>query len=175
MAAFNQALSREVLRGSVVLASQSSSQQIAGVRGSPLIRSLFLALALVVTAWVLVRVTTTPARAVASSPVPVLVNLAVNSLPFHLTLSAQAKELEMDTGKIVTLPVTDSSISGTLEIDPENPRIGLQIRWKSPAAPGEHRFAKLVLEPPHRATLTHIFDAAGDIDDFLELPLSFAK
>jgi hypothetical protein len=136
-----------------------------------------LALALVATAAVLARVTSAPARVIMTGDIACkkIPASTLNSVPFHLTLSAPAAELEMDTGKIVTLPVTDSSISGTLEIDPENPRINLRIRWKSPAAPSEHRFAKLVLEPPHRTTLTHIFDAAGDIDDFLELPLSFAK
>ena len=124
---------------------------------------------------VLARVTATPARPVVTTVVSIPVNPALNLVPFHLTLSAQAAELEIDTGKIIQLPVTDSTVSGTLEIDPENPRIGLRIRWKSPVAQSEHRFAKLVLEPPNRSTLTHIFDAAGDIDDFLELPLSFAK
>jgi hypothetical protein len=175
MTALNQALSPEVLRGSVVLASPSSSQHLADVRGSPLIRSLFLALALVVTAGILVRVTTTPDRTAASTPVPAPVNPAVNSVPFHLTLSSLAAEVEIDTGKIIRPPVTDSVISGTLEIDPENPRIALRIRWRTPTATHEHRFAKLTLEPPAQATITRVFDAAGDIDDFLELPLSFAK
>jgi hypothetical protein len=147
------------------------------VRGSPLIRFVLLALALVATAAVLARVTSAPARAVltgdfARKEIPAS---AVNSVPFHLVLSALAAEVELDTGKIIRPPVTDSVISGTLETDPENPRIALRIRWRTPTAPHEHRFAKLTLEPPAQATITHVFDAAGDIDDLLELPLPAAK
>ena len=49
--------------------------------------------------------------------------------------------------------------------------IALVIRWRNPPTAGEHRFAKLTLEIPRQPTFTHVFDADGDIDDFLELPL----
>lgn len=60
-------------------------------------------------------------------------------------------------------------------MDPRNPHISLVVRWKTAATPGEHRFAKLTLEAPGQETFTHVFDADGDIDDFLELPLPVAK
>lgn len=31
-------------------------------------------------------------------------------------------------------------------------------------------FAKLTVEAPGKETFTHVFDAPGDIDDFVELP-----
>jgi hypothetical protein len=65
----------------------------------------------------------------------------------------------------------DSPVTGVLELDARNPRVGLVIRWKHPATHGERRFARLTLEPPGQAAFTHVFDADGDIDDFLELPL----
>jgi hypothetical protein len=71
----------------------------------------------------------------------------------------------------IRTPGTDGDISGILEIDPANPNLSLTVQWKNPPAAGEHRFAKLTLEAPGRDTFTHVFDADGDIDDILELPL----
>lgn len=94
------------------------------------------------------------------------------SIPFRLVLSAPATEIGIDTGKLLRPPTSDSLISGSLELDPENPHLALVVRWKNPPLPGEHRFAKLTLEAPGQDTFTHVFDATGDIDDFLELPIS---
>jgi len=78
--------------------------------------------------------------------------------------------VDVETGRVNRPAVTDSSVSGSLELDAKNPRIGLVVRWKNAAASGEHRFAKLTLERPGQETLVHVFDADDDIDDFLELP-----
>ena len=83
--------------------------------------------------------------------------------------------MEIDTGHLLRPLPVQSTISGMLELDPNNPRLGLVVRWKNPSAPGEHRFAKLTLEAPGQETFTHVFDAVGDIDDFLELPFSAVK
>ncbi len=66
-------------------------------------------------------------------------------------------------------------VSGFLEMDAADPHVGLVVRWKSPPVAGEHRFAMLTLEPPGQKTLVHVFDADGDIDDFLELPSLLEK
>ena len=95
-------------------------------------------------------------------------------MPFRLLLSDPAAVVEIDTGKLIRPPADSATLSGTLELDPKNPRVGLLVRWKNAAAPGEHRFAKLTLEAPGQATFTHVFDASGDIDDFLELPFPAA-
>lgn len=91
-------------------------------------------------------------------------------VPFRLLLSDPAAVVEIDTGELIRPPVDAATLSGTLEIDPKNPHVALVVRWKNPAAAGEHRFAKLTLEAPGQDTFTHVFDADGDIDDFLELP-----
>jgi hypothetical protein len=83
--------------------------------------------------------------------------------------------VEINTSKLIRPSLEGSLLVGSLELDPQNPQIGLVVRWKNPTAPGEHRFAKLTLEAPGQATFTHVFDANGDIDDFLELPLPAAK
>jgi hypothetical protein len=150
--------------------------QILGVRGSPLVRFIILAIALAATGAGLVRVTATresvrpPPAAATGAPAP-----QGKQVPFRLLLSDPAAVVEIDTGKLIRPPADSATISGTLELDPKNPRVGLVVRWKNAAAPGEHRFAKLTLEAPGQDTFTHVFDAGGDIDDFLELPFPAAE
>ena len=146
------------------------------MRGSPLIRFILLALALGVTGAGLMRVTASrravnpPPAAPSKTPKPL-----GNHVPFHLLLSAPAAVVEIDTAKLIRPPADSSTISGMLELDSQNPRVGLVIRWKNSTAPGEHRFAKLTLEAPGQATFIHTFDAGGDIDDLLELPFPVAE
>ena len=147
------------------------------MRGSPLIRFILIALALAVTGVGMMRVTATRESLHPSIPVA-----SINTPPpprksmlFRLLLSDPAALVEIDTGKPIRPPVDESTISGTLEFDPKNPHVGLRVRWKTTAAAGEHRFAKLTLEAPGQETFTHVFDAGGDIDDFLELPFPAAE
>lgn len=147
------------------------------MRGSPLLRSFLLALALAATAAGLARVTTS--RVEADSPArPILPDgqpTKKNGVPFRLVLSAPASEVILDAASPLRPATADGTISGTLEINPDNPSLGLTVRWKNPPVAGEHRFAKLTLEAPGQPTFTHVFDADGDIDDFLELPFPAAK
>jgi hypothetical protein len=158
------------------LASRKERGQIRGVRGSPLIRFILLALALAVTGAGLARVTATR-KSIAPPPAVVTDTPALPGMPvpFRLLLSDPAAVVEIDTGKLIRPPADSATISGTLELDPKNPRVGLVVRWKNAAAPGEHRFVKLTLEAPGQDTFTHVFDAGGDIDDFLELPFPAAE
>jgi hypothetical protein len=152
-------------------------RQVCGVRGSPLIRFIILAIALAATAAGLLRVTAARTTISPTAPLPTAPKqeLPGESVPFRLLLSAPAAMVEIDSGKPIQPPLDGSFLSGTLEHDPANPHVGVIVRWKTPASAGEHRFAKLTLEPPGQETLTHVFDAAGDIDDFLELPFPLAK
>ncbi len=159
------------------LAFPKQPLQVRVVRGSPLIRFIFLAIALAATAVGLMRVTS--ARSTGGGPVqgvavekPVV---AGKSVPFRLLLSAPAAEVVLDTGSVLRPAVEGSSVSGTLVLEEENPRVGLVVRWKDEPAADEHRFAKLTLEAPGEDTFSHVFDAIGDIDDLLELPLPAAK
>ena len=88
------------------------------------------------------------------------------TLPYRLILSAEASEIRISAGN--ETPLSDPS--GRLSVSSEHPLISLVVKWKSEPAAGEHRFAKLILEPVGKPTITHVFDAAGDIDDILELP-----
>lgn len=144
------------------------------MRGSPLLRFILMALALAATGLGLARVTAPRAEDHTILPMPAAVTPGGNAIPFRLLLSAPAAQVEIDTGKVVRPPLDGAAISGVLELDAKNPRVGLVIHWKQPAASGERRFAKLSLESPGQKTITHVFDADGDIDDFLELPLPTA-
>lgn len=152
-------------------------RQVPGVRGSPLIRFIILALALAATAAGLLRVTAARSTVGQTNPAPRASEQALRSesVPFRLLLSAPATLVEIDAGKPIQPPVDGPSLFGTLELDTANPHVGLIVRWKTPVSAGEHRFAKLTLEPPGQDTFIHVFDAGGDIDDFLEIPFPVAK
>ena len=105
------------------------------------------------------------------SPAVVKSDARKNAVPYRLLLSAPATEVVLTATNEVRNAASDGNISGTLEIDPANPNLSLTVRWKNPPAAGEHRFAKITLEAAGKETFTHVFDADGDIDDFLELPI----
>jgi hypothetical protein len=147
-------------------------QQVPGVRGSPLIRFVFLALALVATGAGLARITGHRAPAA----VPLILNnpppRTSLEVPFQLLLSDPAAEVKIVAeGPVMAFTGDVSPLAGKLMLDPENPQLSLVVHWKNASKDGEHRFAKLTLEAPGQATFTHVFDANGDIDDFIELPL----
>ncbi|MEX1049335.1 MAG: hypothetical protein WED15_07390 [Akkermansiaceae bacterium] len=147
------------------------------MRGSPLIRFIVLAIALAATGAGLARITGARENPTAAGPLRVTENpvtTAADSTPFRLLLSAAAREVEIDTGRVIRPGVGGTVISGLLELDPKNPRVGMLVRWQDPAAGQEHRFAKLTLELPGQPTFTHVFDARGDIDEILELPMRAA-
>ena len=145
------------------------------MRGSPIIRFILLVFALAATAVGLLRVTAARGSGDLTPKPAVVEQAALAAVPFRLVLSAPAAAVEIDTGRVIRPLTEQSTVSGMLELDPNNPRLGLVVRWKNPSAAGEHRFAKLTLEAPGQETFTHVFDAVGDIDDFLELPFPAAK
>ena len=145
------------------------------MRGSPIIRFILLVIALAATAVGLLRVTAARGNGDPTPKPTVVAQAALAAVPFRLVLSAPATAVEIDTGRVIRPLTEQSTVSGMLQLDPNNPRLGLVVRWKNPSAPGEHRFAKLTLEAPGQETFTHVFDAVGDIDDFLELPFPAAK
>lgn len=83
------------------------------------------------------------------------------SVPYRLVFSSPARE--------VSLVSAAPANGGMITIDPENPVVFLKATWSAAPAVGETRFAKLILEWPGRKTITHVFDAPGDIDDVFEI------
>ena len=165
--------SREIPFCFMPLASSMHLQHCFGVRGSPLLRFSFMVLALILTGVGLMRVTSAGLKAPEKKAPLAQADLKISRhIPFQLLLSAPATEVKIDSGKgPLSFQSESSPLPGYLELDAQNPRLSLTVKWQNPPAPGEHRFAKLTLEAPGQATFQHVFDAAGDIDDFLELPL----
>ncbi len=148
------------------------------MRGSPLLRFILLALALAATAAGLAKVTSPRGESTTPDRKGTLVEktpAAKNAVPFRLLLSAPAAEIVIDAASKQNPAPADGTVSGSVELDAKNPTLGLVVRWKNPPATGEHRFAKLTLEAPGQPTFTHVFDADGDIDAFIELPFPAAK
>lgn len=144
------------------------------MRGSPILRFILLAIALAATALGLQRVTSTRVEVIPDSQV-VKPDSKVMLVPFQLTLSAPATVVEILSSNSLRPSTGESPLSGMLEMDSINPQVALIVRWKNPPSIGEHRFAKLTLDPPKQDTFIHVFDAQGDIDDMIELPLPAAS
>lgn len=149
---------------------------ISCVRGSPLIRTVLVLLALVVSGIGFARLTdrkadpvvvTDPAaRADGSGKmIPALARITLSEIPGSIALKSgeQLVDLKHDGSGVFT---------GKLEIDPANPILFLEVACVSPKVGvlGGSNFAKLVIEADGEETFTHVFDAPGDIDDFVELP-----
>ena len=89
---------------------------------------------------------------------------------YYLDLSTSAQSVAISAGgnEINPTPVSPGKYSGELEIGSDGAILDLSIEWEEGAA--GRRFAKLVLEADGKPTFTHVFDADGDIEDFVELP-----
>lgn len=127
------------------------------------------ALGLGLAAWPLWRLSQTSAASPVVQPVSASPGQSI-AVPFSLQLSASARQVILRDENAETLwqssaPV-DQGIDATLPRLPRN--ITIEIIWNAPPAP--RYFAKLRLDVPARESLTHVFDASGDIDDLWELP-----
>ncbi len=138
------------------------------MRGSPLLRTLIVLAALLATIVGLMRLTSSPVQAVVApveAPKTVRAAQEIRKIPFELTLSAKAESVSV-TGCIGLFGSKESAepLTGVITVGDEIPGIYVKVHWAD-SSPG-HRFAKLRLEIPGKPTLEHVFDAAGDIDDF---------
>ncbi|MBK1828807.1 hypothetical protein [Haloferula rosea] len=138
------------------------------MRGSPLIRTLFLVLALGLTGLGIYKLTR-PSPAVAEAPVDPPPSEAPELLetPFFLTLSDDPELVSIESaGKTVEIRVDSRTHTGTIHLESGHPTIFITVQWrtKDPAP----RFAKLSLEPPGLPTQQQVFDAMGEISDVWE-------
>lgn len=143
------------------------------VRGSPIIRTLFVALFLALTAFGLARMTreriAEPVNG--KTPEPTAVT-ATKPVPFQLQLSAPAVSVAIHDAQgnslyEQTFAAPQSECSGQLSTMPS--ALVLTVKWQEAAAQPRY-FAKLRLEPSGSATLTQVFDSPSHIDDIWELP-----
>lgn len=145
------------------------------MRGFPLLRSLVILIWLTVSAVALVKLTSRTAPPLENGErKSTVVEDPGEQVPvtgYTVSVSAEMSELRINgQDQLIQGRPVGSSISGQLP-QSENPQVvELVVRWKNPPSATEHRFARLTLYPPGKATITHVFDADGDIDDILELP-----
>lgn len=87
-----------------------------------------------------------------------------------VTLSGPATSVKIDgsRGAVDLGEPVDGIYSGTVSVDPDSKILLLSVKWAEETK--GRCFAKLVVEAKHSETFTHVFDAPGDIDDFVELP-----
>ncbi len=88
---------------------------------------------------------------------------------FYVTLSrAGSVTLFANAGYYKLASEKGTTVSDYLKIAKDNPVLEIKVDWLEESGfPG---FAKVVVEAPGRETFTHVFEAPGDIDDFVELP-----
>ena len=145
------------------------------MRGSPLIRTILILAALLVSGFGFARLTQN--GAVVRDGVGVEVSDSTDSdrIPakVYLTLSHTSEFYALTVGEEDVPLVRDpeGKLAGTASIDPQNPVVFLKVSCLAKIPnDGQRFFAKLVVEAEGEETFTHVFDADGDIDDFVELP-----
>ena len=139
------------------------------MRGSPLLRTLAVLVALLLTGIGLARLTSTAAHQVAAPPPPVEKTETSKASPatFDLLLSGTAKRVTLEAGgEPLSFENTAGPLTGKLSLASDMPTIFLKVEWAEATA--GHRFAKLRLEIPGQETREHVFSAPGNIDDLWE-------
>ncbi len=98
------------------------------------------------------------------------------SAKVFLTFSEAASSVQLNSGELsimAGLPgnvekLTWREFSTEITIEKKHPVIFLNVVWSQDS--GNRRFVKLVVEAEGQETFTRVFDADGDINDFVELP-----
>lgn len=152
------------------LAQSTCIVQRCAVRGSPLLRTFLIALCLGLAALPLWRMTQ-PKTVITPDAAPTTTAVNALTVPFGLQLSASATRVTLRDESGTSLWESSGDVATEVEATwPRLPRsVQIEIEWTD-ATPAPRYFAKLRLDPPGRATLTHVFDASTDIDDLWELP-----
>ncbi len=119
-----------------------------------------------------VRLTAAPKVEVGYTPVEDAATDAGNGMvaKVYLTLSGTADKVAVEgaSGAVTLSETATGTFSGEVEIAGDSPVVSVMVVWLEEGA--AHRFAKLVVEAPGEETFTRVFDAPGNIDDFVELP-----
>ncbi|MEP2777460.1 MAG: hypothetical protein ABJQ29_08010 [Luteolibacter sp.] len=148
---------------------------ISCVRGSPLIRTFLVLGLLCISALGFVKLTGSGGKTVEAGVVEAPKrnpNAPIEVIPakVRVILSDRAKSVKLfaGAGYYQFGENADGDYSGELKIAKEGLLLEIQVDWLDESA--TRRFAKLVVEAEGQETFTHVFDAQGDVDDFVELP-----
>lgn len=135
--------------------------------GSPLIRSILIAVVLAFTALGIRGLTKPKPVDLPSSSSPPAAEAEQIETPFFLTLSAPAAEVVIEAGEETRrFTSLEQLLSGTIPLETGHPTIFLTIRWQDTT--DQPRFAKLKLEPSGLPTQEKTFDARGELSDVWE-------
>ena len=141
-----------------------------------MLRTFLILAALVVSGIGFARLTHKGAEVPAESVEEVTAKNEMIPAKVFLTFSEAAGSVQLNSGDRSTMAglpgnletMTWREFSTEITIEKKEPVIYLNVVWSQVS--GNRRFAKLVVEAEGRETFTHVFDADGDIDDFVELP-----
>lgn len=141
------------------------------VRGSPIIRTVIVAIFLTLTALVLGYITQEKPREGAIA-LPLQQQSAEQLVPFQLQCSAPFTAIALHDAQGLLLfekkfTQPRSECQAALSALPS--ALVLTITWQEPLSQPRY-FAKLQLDPAGRATMAHVFDGATHLDDIWELP-----
>ncbi len=146
---------------------------ISCVRGSPLIRTALVLLAILASGLVFSYLTADQgSKLVAGGDTTEVKSKQLIRARYILTLSERAAYVEVKSaGEVSATNLSSESgiepLTGDIKIDLEKPVVFLKVNWYEL---GERRgFAKLTIEAAGQETVTQVFDATGNIDEFLEL------
>ena len=146
---------------------------ISCVRGSPLIRTALVLLAILVSGLAFSHLTSNQeSKPVAGGETKELKSKQLLRAHYIVTLSERAAYVEVGSaGEVSATNLSSESgiepLTGDIKIDLDKPVVFLKVNWYEL---GERRgFAKLVIEAAGQETVTQVFDATGNIDEFLEL------
>ncbi len=146
---------------------------ISCVRGSPLIRTALVLLAILVSGLVFSHLTSEQKpKSVAGGETKELKSKQLIRAHYIVTLSERAAYVEVKSaGEPSSWNLSSESgiepLTGDIIIDLDKPVVFLKVNWYEL---GERRgFAKLVIEAAGQETVTQVFDAEGNLDEFLEL------
>ncbi len=134
------------------------------MRGSPLFRTLIVLILLTLAGLVLARLTRPVAIARPASTERPPASSAALEAAYRLTLSAEASAIRLESAD-----AAHHTAEGRLRLDASHPTVLLEISWRETSP--SHRFAKLTLDLPGKPTLSHVFEAPGDIQDVWEIDL----
>jgi hypothetical protein len=146
---------------------------ISCVRGSPLIRTALVLLAILVSGLVFSHLTAEQKRkpVVGGETSEPKTKKQIRAR-YILTLSERAAFVEVKSvGEPSSWNLSSESgiepLTGDIIIDTDKPVVFLKVNWYEL---GDRRgFAKLVIEATGQETVTQVFDATGNLDEFLEL------
>jgi hypothetical protein len=138
-----------------------------------LIRTALVLVAILISGLVFLRVTSDQAfRPVIGDAMTEPKSKKLIRARYILTLSERAAYVEVESaGEVSSTNLSSESgiepLTGDIKIDLDKPVVYLKVNWYEL---GDRRgFAKLLIEADGFSTVTQVFDAEGNLDEFLEL------